>query len=97
MAQVNIKPISDLNQYNDVLKDVQIGSPVFLTKNGNGKYVIYDINDPVLENFYISKADVTDSLIAELREIENKADKEGWLTLDDVKSSLKKTFPWLNK
>ena len=97
MAHVNIKPISDLNQYNDVLKDVQIGSPVFLTKNGNGKYVIYDINDPILENFYVSKADVTDSLIAELKEIEEKADKEGWLSLEDVKSSLKKTFPWLNK
>lgn len=34
----NIKPISDLRNYNEVLKDVSAGSPVFLTKNGRGKY-----------------------------------------------------------
>ena len=34
----NIKPISDLRNYNEVLRDVTIGSPVFLTKNGRGKY-----------------------------------------------------------
>lgn len=29
----NIKPISDLRNYNEVLRDVEEGSPVFLTKN----------------------------------------------------------------
>ena len=28
----NIKPISDLRNYNEVLRDVEEGSPVFLTK-----------------------------------------------------------------
>lgn len=28
----NIKPISDLRNYNEVLRDVEAGSPVFLTK-----------------------------------------------------------------
>lgn len=32
----NIKPISDLRNYNEVLRDVEAGSPVFLTKNGRG-------------------------------------------------------------
>ena len=41
----NIKPISDLRNYNEVLRDVTIGSPVFLTKNGRGKYAIVDILD----------------------------------------------------
>lgn len=40
-----IKPISDLRNYPDVLKDVGIDSPVFLTKNGRGKYAILDITD----------------------------------------------------
>lgn len=40
----NIKPISDLRNYNEVLRDVSIGEPVFLTKNGRGKYAIVDIN-----------------------------------------------------
>ena len=40
----NIKPISDLRNYNEVLRDVA-GSPVFLTKNGRGKYAILDMED----------------------------------------------------
>ena len=41
----NIKPISDLRNYNEVLRDVEAGSPVFLTKNGRGKYAILDMED----------------------------------------------------
>ena len=40
-----IKPISDLRNYNEVLLDVQVGTPVFLTKNSRGKYAIVDILD----------------------------------------------------
>lgn len=40
-----IKPISELKNYNNVLDNVKNGSPVYLTKNGNGKYVIYSIDD----------------------------------------------------
>ena len=39
----NIKPISDLRNYTEVLKEAQEGSPVFLTKNGRGEYVILDM------------------------------------------------------
>ena len=39
---MNIKPISDLRNYNVVLRDCRNGAPVFLTKNGRGKYVIMD-------------------------------------------------------
>jgi prevent-host-death family protein len=41
----NIKPVSDLRNYNEVLKDISIGSPVFLTKNGRGKFVIVNIEE----------------------------------------------------
>lgn len=30
----NIKPISDLRNYSEVLRDVAVGAPVFLTKMG---------------------------------------------------------------
>ena len=33
----NIKPVSDLRSYNEVLRDVAVGEPVFLTKNGRGR------------------------------------------------------------
>ena len=39
----NIKPISDLRNYTEVLRDVAVGAPVFLTKNGRGRYAIVDM------------------------------------------------------
>ena len=41
----NIKPISDLRNYSDVLHDVAVGAPVFLTKNERGRYAILDMQD----------------------------------------------------
>lgn len=41
----NIKPISDLRNYTEVLKETSEGAPVFLTKNGRGEYVILDMKD----------------------------------------------------
>ncbi|NLD20662.1 MAG: type II toxin-antitoxin system prevent-host-death family antitoxin, partial [Clostridiales bacterium] len=41
----NIKPISDLRNDNEVLRDTSEGKPVFLTKNGRGKYAILDIHE----------------------------------------------------
>lgn len=41
----NIKPVSDLRNYNEVLRDISAGEPVYLTKNGRGKYAIIDLQD----------------------------------------------------
>lgn len=41
----NILPVSDLRNYNQVLKNCQVGKPVFLTKNGRGRFVVLDIED----------------------------------------------------
>ena len=41
----NIKPVSDLRNYNEVLRDIAVGEPVFLTKNGRGRYVLIDIEE----------------------------------------------------
>ena len=41
----NILPVSDLRNYNEVLKNCQVGEPVFLTKNGRGKFVVMDMED----------------------------------------------------
>ena len=51
---MNIKPISDLRNYNTVLRDCRADAPVFLTKNGRGRYVIMD-------------AEQYDSMMAEIR------------------------------
>ena len=41
----NIRPVSDLRNYNDVLNACREDAPVYLTKKGRGKYVLMDIED----------------------------------------------------
>ena len=41
----NILPVSDLQNYNEVLKNCHKGEPVYLTKNGRGRFVVMDIED----------------------------------------------------
>lgn len=42
---INIKPISDLRCYTGVLKEVTVGNPVYLTRNGHGEFVIMRIEN----------------------------------------------------
>ena len=39
----NIKPVSDLRNYTEVLRDIAVGEPVFLTKNGYGSMVLLSL------------------------------------------------------
>lgn len=75
----NIKPISDLRNYSDVLKDVQAGAPVFLTKNGRGRYAIIDIQD-----YEKNKAALT--LAGELAKGRRSGEEQGWLSPDSVRA-----------
>jgi prevent-host-death family protein len=77
----NIKPVSDLRNYNEVLKSCKIDSPVFLTKKGRGKYVILDIED-------YEKIKASLKLLANLEEGEKSARKEGWQSSDDIVKAL---------
>ncbi|MEE1229498.1 MAG: type II toxin-antitoxin system prevent-host-death family antitoxin [Phascolarctobacterium sp.] len=81
----NIKPISDLRNYNEVLRDVTIGSPVFLTKNGRGKYAIVDILD-------YEKAKAIIQLADELAKGKQSGEQKGWLTTDEVRTHLKERY-----
>ncbi len=76
-----IKPVSDLRNYNEVLRDVEVGAPTFLTKNGRGKYVILDIED--YERIYAVRR-----LMSELEEGERSAREEGLIKADEVKRLL---------
>lgn len=77
----NIKPISDLRNYSEVLRDVSEGSPVFLTKNGRGRYVIVDMQD-------YEKTQATLRLMNELAKGRRSGETEGWLTLEEVEAHL---------
>ena len=71
----NIKPVSDLRNYTEVLKDIEIGSPVFLTKNGRGCYAILDMAD-------YEKTQASIKLISELEKGRISGDTEGWFSIE---------------
>nr|WP_320027113.1 type II toxin-antitoxin system prevent-host-death family antitoxin [uncultured Acetobacterium sp.] len=77
----NIKPISDLRNYTEVLRDVAVGEPVFLTKNGRGKFAIIDINE-----YESLKASL--KLMSQLSKGEQAGCEKGWLTIDAVESEV---------
>ena len=79
-----IKPISDLRNYSTVLEDVAVGSPVYLTKNGRGCYVIMDIAE--YEKYERYQAELW--LMSELEKGRKSGEEKGWLTLDEVKARL---------
>ena len=75
----NIKPISDLRNYSEVLRDVAVGAPVFLTKNGRGRYAIVDMQD-------YEKTQATLKLMNELAKGRRSGETEGWLSPDDMRA-----------
>ena len=77
----NIKPISDLENYIEVLKEISEGEPVFLTKNGHSRYVIMDADE-------YEKMQATIKVMLELSEAEYSVAENGWITEDDTRKRL---------
>jgi len=77
----NIKPVSDLRNYNEVLRDISMGEPVFLTKNGRGRYALVDIQE-------YEKMQATIRLLSELSKGEQSGREQGWLSIDEVEAAL---------
>ena len=77
----NIKPISDLRNYTEVLKEVTVGNPVYLTRNGRGEFAIVRIEemDQLIAAAKLSK---------ELAIGERSGREEGWLAADVVEKEL---------
>lgn len=77
----NIKHISDLSNYNEVLRDINVGEPVFLTMNGRGRYVVVDIKD-------YERMTSELKLMRELAKGEYSAKESGWEDLLSVETEL---------
>ena len=77
----NIKPISDLRNYTEVLKEVSQDNPVYLTKNGHGEYAIVKVDD-------LDRLHATVKLMAQLAEGEKSGREDGWLSADEVEAAL---------
>ncbi len=84
----NIKPISELRNYGAVLRDVAIGSPVFLTKNGHGRYAVMDIE----EYREYEKMQAWRKLKLELDKGELSGEEHGWTDAYDVRKRLEERY-----
>jgi hypothetical protein len=80
----NIKPISDLRNYTDVLKEVDVSSRVYLTRNGHGEYGILSMEE--IDELDRIKAAYT--LFSNLKNAEERAEKEGWVDAEELEKEL---------
>jgi prevent-host-death family protein len=79
----NIKSMSSLRNYSDVLNEVDIGGPVFLTRNGKGKYAILDMDE-----YDSMRNALWGRLFEELDESMLSADRQGWVSLADARKQV---------
>ena len=80
----NIKPVSDLRNYGDVLRHVAVGQPVFLTKNGHGRYAVLDIEEYRQYEVLLARQ----KLLAELEKGRRSGEEQGYLDAEDVFAEL---------
>lgn len=79
-----IKPVSDLRNFGEVLNDVTVGQPVFLTKNGRGRYAILDIEEYKEYEKFLA----IETLKREIAKGRKSGEEEGYLSLDEVQQLL---------
>lgn len=72
------RPISDLRNYDEVLRDVKNGKPIFLTKNGKPRYVILDMEE-------YEKINATLRLMSEL--------EKGWIDFSEIEKEFARNIP----
>ena len=80
----NIKPISDLRNYTDILKQVDVSKRVYLTRNGHGEYGILTMDEIDEPDRYRAAY----QLISKLKKSEERANLEGWIPSEDVEKEL---------
>ncbi len=76
----NIKPVSDLRNYSEVLRDVAVGQPVFLTQNGHGRYAVLDME----EYRRYEKLTAMQRLAADLEAGRRSGEEHGYIKAEDV-------------
>lgn len=77
----NIKNISSLRQYTTVLDEVEKGNPVFLMREGKGKYAILD-----LEEYDSMRQALWGRLIDDLEDARRQGSEQGWVSMTAVRA-----------
>ena len=73
-----IKPVSALRNYPDILKEVKVGSPVYLTKNGTERYVLIDIAD-------YATVEAAERLAHQLMQGRLSGETKGWIGKNEMR------------
>ena len=84
----NIKSVSDLRNYGEVLRDVAVGQPVFLTKNGHGRYAVLDMEEYRQYEVLLAK----EKLLKELEMGRRSGENGNWLAAEDVFRELEEGY-----
>ena len=75
-----IKPISDLRNYTEVLKEMDSVSRVYLTRNGHGAYAIMSIE----EADELDRIKAANMIVTDLRRAKARANQEGWISDEEM-------------
>jgi len=82
IGMATIKPVTDLRNYGEVLRDCADGKPVYLTRNGRGRYVILEIEA-------YERQQAKQELFAKLAEGEASVRSEAdWLSTTELRKKL---------
>ena len=76
----NIKPVSDLRNYGEVLREVAVGQPVFLTRNGHGRYAVLDMEEYRQYEQLLARQ----RLLSELEKGRRSGERGGLIDADDL-------------
>ncbi len=79
-----IKPVSDLRNYSEVLKEIDSSQRVYLTRNGHGVYEILTME----EIDELDRYRAANELFTRLRKAEERAEREGWIDADELEREL---------
>ena len=75
-----------MHNYDEVLRDVENGKPVFLTRNGKPRYVILDMEE-------YEKINATMKLMSELEKGERSAREKGWIDFEEIEREFARNIP----
>lgn len=79
-----IKPVSDLRNYTEILKEVDLSQRVYLTRNGHGVYGILTME----EIDELDRYRAAYMMLQNLKHAEERAEEEGWIDEEEVLKEL---------
>lgn len=79
-----IKPISDLRNYTEVLKEVDKRERVYLTRNGHGAYTIMSME----EADELDRIKALFKLLSDLDKTDKDAREKGWIKAEELEREL---------